>query len=114
MVYAFKFELDFAASFAFIRFMQSEIYAKKRREKKMQKISYSFHQEEKTQLLSKNACQHVCKIKEVRMTKFFLVHQEWQKILDKYLAPQTDTQKDRQRTRGEMENKDLPEGNSNL
>ena len=33
MVYAFKFELDFAASFAFIRFMQSEIYAKKRREK---------------------------------------------------------------------------------
>ena len=59
MVYALKFALDFA----FIRFMQSEIYARKEKREKMQKISFSSNSSlvgiAKHRSTTKKACQHV-------------------------------------------------------
>lgn len=72
MVYALKFALDFA----FIRFMQSEIYARKEKREKMQKISFSSNSSlvgiaKHHSTTKKGLPTYICKIKEVKMTKFF-------------------------------------------
>ena len=69
MVYALKFALDFA----FIRFMQSEIYARKEKREKMQKISFSSNSSlvgiaKHHSTTKKGLPTYICKIKEVKMT----------------------------------------------